>query len=302
MHLDAGATIVGVTATPIDCGNVCGIRPHVVVAGTNSDLRKCGALVAAHHYGCSEPEVRKIRKQILEFSEGDVRKVMMVPGLFACVLDEFQRLNPRHLPTLLFAPGVTESIWFAEQFRSAGIRSAHIDGKDCWLDGEFYKTNQEIRDKIVGLLRSGDVKVLTNRFVLREGVDLPFLRHIIIATILTTVQGYLQSLGRGLRVDRDRETVERFGPKEFLTVADHGGCWHRHGSLNVDRNWEIEYTLAENVIQGLREERMREKAEKEPFLCPHCKKVLTSSECLNCGFKVTRKSLPVVQADGTIRL
>jgi superfamily II DNA or RNA helicase len=292
-HLEAGATIVGVTATPIDCGNVCGITPHLVIAGTNSDLRKCGALVRAMHFGPDEPDMCKIRKQVWEMTEGDVRKLIMVHGIFARVLDEFNRLNPEHLPTLLFAPGVAESIWFAEQFREAGIRSAHIDGRDCWLDGESCKSSKEIRERILDLSRRGEVKVICNRFVMREGIDAPWLRHAIFATVFSSLQSYLQSGGRMLR---------KTSGKDQAVIQDHGGNWHRHGSLNADRNWELDYTLSENVVQGLREERLRQKEEKEPFLCPRCKKVLTSSECPNCGFKVTRKSRPVMQADGTIRL
>src|SRR5262249_43395625 len=115
-HLDDGATIVLVTATPIDMGEICGIKTKLIVAGTNSEVGSCGAIVPADHYGPSEPDARKVRKQVWEYTENDVRKLMMVQGIFGLVLAEWRRLNPQQLPTLLFAPGVPESIWFAEQF------------------------------------------------------------------------------------------------------------------------------------------------------------------------------------------
>lgn len=292
-HLEAGADIVLITATPIDMGNICGIKPHLVVAGNNSELRKCGALVPALHYGPDEPDTRKVRKQVWEMTENDVRKIIMVHGIFARVLSEFERLNPERLPTLLFAPGVAESIWFAEQFYDAGINAAHIDGKDCWLNGEFHKSERDIRAHILSLSRRGEVTVVCNRFVLREGIDAPWLRHSIFATVFSSLQSYLQSGGRMLR---------KCDGKDHATIQDHGGNWHKHGSLNADRNWELEYTLTEGIIQGMREERMRSKEEAEPFLCPQCRKVLNSSICHACGFKITRKSRPVVQANGNIKL
>lgn len=292
-HLDDGATVILVTATPIDMGCICGVKPRLIVAARNSELRSCGALVPSMHYGPSEPDTRRVRKQVWEYTESDVRKLIMVQGIFGIVLREWMRLNPEQLPTLLFAPGVAESIWFAEQFRSAGIKAAHIDGKDCWIDGEFHESSREVRQQILDGSESGDIKIICNRFVLREAIDMPWLHHGILATVFSTLQAYLQSGGRLLRA---------YPGKPHATIQDHGGAWHKHGSLNADRDWDTDYVMSEHVIQGLREDGFRNKAEtgeKEPFLCPQCKKVLNQSEC-PCGFRVTRRTRPVVQADGRI--
>lgn len=171
-HLAQGAQIVMVTATPIDMGNICGIKPQLVVAGKNSEVRECGAIVPAKHYGPLEPDCRKVRKAVWEYTENDVRKIMMVQAIVGRVLDEYRRLNPEQKPTILFAPGVAESIWFADEFRKAGIRSAHIDGEDCWLDGEFYRSSTTMREEIFGGVRDGSIKVLCNRFCLDEQTEI----------------------------------------------------------------------------------------------------------------------------------
>src|SRR5690606_19790965 len=108
-------------------------------------------------------------------------------------------LNPDRLPTILFAPGVKESIWFAEQFHSKGIRAAHIDGDDIWIDGEYYTSNHQLREEIRKMSESGELPLVTNRFVLREGIDWPFLAHGIFATVFGSLASYLQSGGRLLR-------------------------------------------------------------------------------------------------------
>ena len=56
--------------------------------------------------------------------------------MFGRVLDHWRKLNPDGRPTILFAPGVAESIWFVDEFARNGIRAAHIDGEDTYLDGE----------------------------------------------------------------------------------------------------------------------------------------------------------------------
>lgn len=289
-HLEAGAAYVGFTATPIDLGN---IYDHLVVAGTTSELRACGALVPCLHYGPDEPDLKHIGKVPLgqDLSEKQNRKAIMVPGIFGRVLEWFRKLNPDHKPTILFAPGVKESVWFAEQFEAAGISAAHIDGENVWVGGELVPSSRAIREEILSGSKSGDIKVVCNRFVLREGIDAPWLCHGIFATVFGALQSMLQSGGRLLRND---------GKKGHVTLQDHGGNWWRHGSLNADRQWRLGETAS--MVSGLREERLRQKKDREPFRCPQCAKILSSMSC-PCGFQVTagKKSRPVVQSDGTLK-
>lgn len=286
LHVTAGAHVVGLTATPLDVGHV---YDHLIIGGTNSELRECGALIPAMHYGPDEPDCSKIKKDTIEFSENDVRKVMQVQKIFGRVLEWFNKLNPERKPSILFAPGVPESIWLAEELDNAGIAAAHIDGKTCVFHGKRYDSSKEIRDDILAASREGDVKIICNRFVLREGIDAPWLAHGIFATIFGSLQSYLQSGGRLLR---------SFPGMESVTIQDHGGNWWRHGSLNANRHWEL--GDEEATVQGLRSNRLREKVEAEPMRCPKCAKILMTNRC-SCGFEITRRSRPVIQEDGTLK-
>lgn len=285
-HLEAGAAMVCATATPIGLGGFCN---KLVVAGTNSEGRRCGALVKATHIGCDEPDTYRIKAQASgEFSEGDKIKVMMTPTIFGRVIANWRKLNPDQKPTILFAPGVGESIWFAQQFKSAGIKAAHIDGQDCWIDGDQQKTSPELRRQIMDGSRSGDIKVLTNRFVLREGLDLVWVQHLILATIFGSLQSYLQSCGRGLRA---------FAGKDECLLQDHGGHWWRHGSVNVDRIWELADT--DETIASKRNNVLRDKKEKEPICCPQCQALRSSGPtCPKCGFVAQKSMRRVIQIDG----
>jgi superfamily II DNA or RNA helicase len=239
-HLEHGGAYVGFTATPIDLAHA---YDTLIVAGTPSELRKCGALVHALHYGPDEPDMKAFKQDAKtgEFTEEDVGTAIMTKTIFGRVLDHYRLLNPEQRPTILFAPGVRESIWFAEELTAAGGRAAHIDSNGVWLDGEYSRDTD--RDYVLTALRRGEIQVLCNRFVAREGLDLPEVSHIILATVMGSLRTYLQSVGRGLRAAQG---------KKWLTIQDHGGHWHRHGSVNVDRAWELNLTET-----GIREARVK---------------------------------------------
>lgn len=291
-HHDLGHVVLGVTATPIGLG---ALYDHLIVAGTTSEGRACGALVPAYHYGPDEPDLKSIGRVALgeDLSESQNRRAIMTPTIAGRVLEWYGRLNPSHKPTILFAPGVAESLWFAERFEEAGVAAAHIDGEEVWVRGSVSTSGPASRERLLDSIRSGGVKVVCNRFVLREGIDLPEVEHMIFACVFGSLQTYLQSGGRGLRGNASTG-------KARVTVQDHGGNWWRHGSLNADREWNLDATPG--VLAGLREERLRAKEEAEPVRCPKCGMILAGVKC-PCGFTIdlTRKSRPVIQSDGSIR-
>lgn len=295
-HISQGAAIVGFTATPLDIGD---LYDDLLVAGTTSELRSCGALIAAHHYGPDEPDLRHIKKVRLgeDLSEGDQRKAMGAVGseriqqLFGRVLHWFNQLNPEHKPTILFAPGVDESIWFAQEFERAGVPAGHMDGRNIYADGELTRTLPHARASLLQRSKDGTLPILCNRFVLREGIDCPWLAHGIFATVFGSLQSYLQAGGRLLRA---------YPGLEYVTIQDHGGNWHRHGSLNEDREWDLLYSGP--IVSGLRTERLRTKHEAEPIRCPQCSRIIKGTKCA-CGFVIhlNAKMRPVVQVDGSMK-
>jgi superfamily II DNA or RNA helicase len=290
-HYDAGHVYCGFTATPIDLAH---LYDSLVIAGTPTQMRQCGALVSAYHYGPDEPDMHTFRQSTKtgEYVENDVRKAIMTPTIFGRVLGQFHQLNPERNPTILFGPGVNESIWFAEQFSAQGIRAAHIDGEGYWLDGEYRRTTDpEERHQLLEDLRAGGIKVLCNRYVAREGLDLPEVSHLILATVMGSLQTYLQSVGRGLRAAPG---------KDRCTIQDHGGHYWRHGSVNADREWHLNYT--ESLIAEARAERFRSKESAEPIRCPQCGLVRASGpRCPGCGHECSKRSRMVIQTDGTLR-
>ncbi len=297
-HLVSGGATLDVSATPFGLGGCC---DQLVQAGTMSELRACGALLPAMCFAPDEPDLKALRKmrEGQDPTEAVNRQAMMTPSIWGRVSKWFEITNPEHKPSILFAPGVRESLWFAEQFSKRGIPAAHIDGEEVWLDGKLYRSDREARRAVLEGSRDGRVVVICNRFVMREGVNCPWLAHGIFATVFGSIQSYIQAGGRLLRAHPSLAQV---------TIQDHGGAWHRFGSLNADRIWSLNDTAEMTTCQ--RADRMRRRQEPEPFRCPQCARVWTRGTVCHpahggCGYVLqpgVKRSRPVVSVDGELRL
>jgi superfamily II DNA or RNA helicase len=290
-HVADGASAVSVTATPVGCPTELG--DHLIVAGKTSELRACGALLLCRTF---EPDVPRGILQLKptptgEFLESGVVKAIMSPTIHARVLEWLLKINPDLAPTILFGPNVAGSIYFAEQLTKAGVRSAHIDGDKVWLDGFTYPSTPELRDEVLQESRKGTIKVLCNRFVLREGIDAPWLKHCILATAFGSVTSYIQSVGRLLRA---------YPGMSEVTLQDHGGNFRRHGSPNADRHWVLGQDA--NDITRERHQACREKKENEGIVCPVCGAIrLWGPACITCGHRSEVHGRYVVEKNGSLR-
>ena len=288
-HYEAGAAIAAFTATPID---LTGEWDELITACTTSEGRACGALVKAVTYCPDEPDMRHIRRYKVgeDLTDQENHKAIMRPGVFGRVHSNWERLNPKHKATILFAPDVAGSIFFAEEFTKAGISVAHIDAKEIWRNGVFIPSDDDNRAQLLRDFEAGQITVLCNRWILKEAIDLPFVAHAILACVIGSLKSYLQMTGRVIRYHPDTPTV---------CIQDHGGCYRRHGSVNEDRHWEL--GMSGCKITALRQEAMRERPEIEPILCPACGAArLSGPVCHACGHRCHKHSRRVVQIDGEL--
>lgn len=306
-YKERGAKVCGVTATPLGVSNVC---DELIVAARTRDLQDQGILCYAQWFAPSELDTRNLVKGKVDLSltENEARKTWgplkgddkIRTRIVGNILGHYRRLHPPLTHTLAFAPGVKESLWAAQFCRSMGIRAMHVDGEDFWVDGTLYdrKTSEQEFQAAMQQWRDGEIPILWNRFVLREGIDEPHIECILLATPVGSYRSFLQTVGRGLRW---------YSLKQFCTVIDFGGSWWRHGSVNVNVDWESVYECADpDTLSKNRIAEQREHGEPMGRVCPKCgmvhKAFTRFTLCQYCGFelKLGKPSRPILQADGTL--
>ena len=92
-------------------------------------------------------------------------------------------------PTLIFATSVEHSKTIAALLTARGVSARTVSAE----------TDTSIRRRIVEQFRSGEIRVLVNYGIFREGFDAPKTRAIIVARPVYSPNLYFQMVGRGLR-------------------------------------------------------------------------------------------------------
>ena len=115
------------------------------------------------------------------------------------IIDAYEKqvrnVNPEW-PALIFATSVEHAQTVAALLSRIGVPSRAVSGE----------TDTVTRRRIVEDFRRGDLKVLVNHGVFREGFDAPRTRVIIVARPVYSPNLYFQMIGRGLRGTRNGGT------------------------------------------------------------------------------------------------
>jgi ATP-dependent helicase IRC3 len=124
-----------------------------------------------------------------DFAEGDLERVLLDAQAPTHAVAAFLQHGADRRRALLFAPTVRVAHAMAEAFRAAGVPAEALDGN----------TPERERAAILGRLRAGTTRLLSNINVLTEGYDEPAIDTIIVARPTRSRVLYLQAVGRGLR-------------------------------------------------------------------------------------------------------
>lgn len=308
-HLTDGAKVLLLTATPVGLTRA----ERLIILANLSEMRSIGALLKAVPYTVPTQDMTKVKKVASgDFSPKYQAVHFTQQQVVGNILLHYHRLQAKHFgadgsPCLGFAPCVKSSISLTQQFCAAGVTSAHIDGDDVYLgehdvDGNpiIYNSDQKMRQFVFDEFEAGRIKVIWNRFVMREGVDLPSIGHVICATSVGTPETWVQMIGRGLRC-HDSLTE--------IVLQDHGGNCNRPalGGPNQDRAWELEDTNA-SLVKQAKSDRKEDK-EDLPKSCPNqkCGRIFLESKwqqngwkCPACGRTSKRQVVTLIEADGQL--
>ena len=275
------ASVVGLTATTVPG------MPYddLEVLATNSQLRRVGGIVKAVTIGPNEVDVRDVQKIPATGASPVLARKFTVLQVAGKIIEHFFQSNPNGAPSIGFGPSVGACYWLVDRFLEAGIPAAHIDGTGIYLGRRINDkpiiepSTQQARDEVIDDLITGKITIIWNRFVFREGVNIPEIAHCVLATVFGSESAYVQATGRALRSHPSLSHV---------TIQDHGGNWWRHGSVNEDRDWSLETGVC---ARGGRASSLRE--------CPRCRQrslrskwYASGQSCPRCGFRPMPKCCP----------
>lgn len=288
-HRKRGAKVVLLTATPIALSDWA---DTLVVSGRMQEYRDCHALVPAIVKSIEQPDLSKVkRNKTGEYILDGKKRAIYTQSIVGSVIDRWKKYNPDARPTMLYAPGKAESVWFTEHFQKMGVSWCHVDATDAVVDGKRYSLTRTLWNEILARYMANEIKGLSSRFKLREGVDVPSTYHCILATPIGSLASYVQTIGRVLRYSAETP--------DHVIVTDHGGNYLRHGSPNHDRDWAAWWSLPEHVVSTMHVNGIRNNNAPEPIRCPKCEgERLGGSKCPHCGFEHQKSVRHVVMEDG----
>jgi superfamily II DNA or RNA helicase len=143
-------------------------------------------------------------------------------------------------------------------------------------------------------MKAGDFDVLCHCQVVQEGIDIPNLRHLILARPYGSLANYVQSVGRVIRACPE-------SGKTHAVIQDHGANMIRHGSPNANRDWEAMFSMTEKEIAESRTRDVQEGKAPNPIVCPRCGTVRAEGlRCPACGFQADPRTRIIVQKDGRL--
>jgi superfamily II DNA or RNA helicase len=288
------ARIILLTATPVAMG---GWADELLVSASLREWRDAGALVMVQPTTVSQPDMRKVKRNATgEYVlDGEKKKVYM-QSIVGDVVSSYEKSHETG-PTMVYCPGVSESVWMVRKFRERGHRFIHVDATSAEIDGVRHSLTRELWAEIVEMVKAGEAAGLSSRFKLREGVDIPQATHCILATPIGSLASYLQIVGRVMRAySCDGYT------KTHAILQDHGGVYHSQGSPNQDRDWDSLWQMKEHAASSFHMDQLREGAVKESIRCPNCgAERAAGPKCWKCGFEHPLSERRIIEENGALR-
>ncbi|MBQ9253444.1 MAG: DEAD/DEAH box helicase family protein [Bacteroidales bacterium] len=114
-----------------------------------------------------------------------------------------------------------------EEFEKEGFNCVAIDSD----------TPKEKREEFVEKFRNGAIDIICNVNIFSEGFDCPDVECIQLARPTTSLSMYLQQVGRGLRISKN---------KDKTIFLDNVGLYNRFGLPSANRQWQRHFIGDEN--------------------------------------------------------
>jgi superfamily II DNA or RNA helicase len=254
---------IGLTATPWAKGmGAPGRWDDLIIGSTLDELIELGHLSGFRVFAPAHPDLAGVKTVAGDYDLKGLGSAMDKKALVADIVSTWlERGEGRS--TICFAVNRVHAKNIQEQFKSAGVSAEYMDAY----------TNLEDRADIVKRFENGDVQIICNVGVLTTGFDAD-VRCIILARPTKSEILYVQMIGRGLRIAKD---------KLDCLVLDHSDTTLRLGFVTDIGSKELH--------DGTANRQTVEKTAPLPKECPQCTflKPPKMRKCPACGFEPTGK-------------
>jgi superfamily II DNA or RNA helicase len=255
----------GFTATPIG-KRLRDQFDGIVIGPEISTLLRAGAVVPPHIY--NKPQITVKEHSGLkvdskgEFKTGQVSKLMSRPKIIGDVVQNWLAIANGEA-TLVFACDKAHGAFLLTEFTKAGVSCEQLTDAD----------DDDTREDVLRRSEAGITKVVINCFLMSYGVDLPWIKVVVLARPIRTLTNYLQSVWRG---------GTPYPGKTFFKVIDHGRVIDTLREPTYDRDWVLESNLPA-LKRVARNSGPRVKPDESPRTCSDCTRMwLVTTEGANC--------------------
>lgn len=269
---------LGVTATPIRLdGSGLGDVYETLIEGVSAKwLIENQYLSPYNYYAPTVADLNGIKIQHGEFEVKSAENALFNHTVFGNVISHYRKLAYGK-QAICYCVSIKHSEAMADEFRTNGISSVHIDGT----------TPKVERQRIIEGFRNGKIKILCNVDLISEGFDVPDCECVILLRPTKSLTLYIQQSMRGMR----------YKPGKSAIIIDHVGNYARFGMPDADRQWTLES----------RPKKARHKSDDLPKIkvlqCPECFYTFQPEDdvkiCPECGYAFPKKERTVDIKDGT---
>lgn len=223
---------LGMSATPCRLDGK-GLKEHydeIVFGPSVTELTARGFLVPYRAFGAPE-RVGKIKMAGSDYAPRAAADEFSKPAIIGNAVSHMKKHAPDRL-NLVFCCDREHAALVAAEFNAKGIPAANIDGS---MDRGEQK-------RLVGLFKSGALRVLTNVDLLTTGFDCPEISALTFLRRTTSLSLYLQMTGRGLRPAPGKRDLIIFDHADNMRLGfpDDDFAWSLDGDAPKEKKDDVE--------------------------------------------------------------
>lgn len=220
---------LGVTATPwrMNHQSFLDLFDKLILSMPIKDFIKQNYLSPYKYYSLkSESDIQKTIDGIEldsfgEYKESSMEEKMDIGSIRAQLLDSYLSLAEGKRG-IIYAINIEHAKHICEEYKKAGYKAVSIDSK----------TPAEERNQVKDKFKKGQIDIIVNVDIYSEGYDCPEIEFIQLARPTRSLVKYLQQVGRGLRVTKN---------KQNCIILDNVGMYSRFGLPDARRHWKYHF-------------------------------------------------------------